>query len=162
MWSNLTKAVHELQRSFGEVGGSYWPDLHFMRGPGPKWCARYVNLAPKTISTASAPRTETRDPCSRLNDKRMCHAHNIIILLAIVGLGTAVATHDLAAESGANGVHAGGGVQNHHAGNGFRGPLIDRAPSIRPTFNPSEPYTVPQSPEKPVSPASPGSIFGDR
>jgi hypothetical protein len=54
MWRNLTKAVGELQRSF-EVGGSYRADLHYMRGPGPKWRAKYGNLAPKTIPISSSP-----------------------------------------------------------------------------------------------------------
>lgn len=49
MWRNLTKAVRELQRSFGEGGGTYRPDLHYMRGPGPKWHAKYGNLTPKTM-----------------------------------------------------------------------------------------------------------------
>jgi hypothetical protein len=40
-------------------------------------------------------------------------------------------------------------------------PLLNRAPSMPPpAFNPSSPYTAPQSPEAPVSPASPGSVFG--
>jgi hypothetical protein len=40
-------------------------------------------------------------------------------------------------------------------------PLLDRAPAMPPpAFNPSSPYTVPQSREAPVSPASPGSVFG--
>ena len=52
MWRNLTRAVRELQRSFGEGGGSYRPDLHYMRGPGPKWRAKYGNLAPKPVPAA--------------------------------------------------------------------------------------------------------------
>ena len=48
MWRNLTKAVRELQRSMGEGTGTYRPDRHYMRGPGPKWHAKYGNLAPKT------------------------------------------------------------------------------------------------------------------
>jgi hypothetical protein len=28
--------------------GAYRPDLHYMRGPGPKWHAKYGNLYPKT------------------------------------------------------------------------------------------------------------------
>jgi hypothetical protein len=48
MWRNLTKAFRGLGRSFGEGGGAYRPDLHYMRGPGPKWHAKYGNLAPKT------------------------------------------------------------------------------------------------------------------
>jgi len=39
--------------------------------------------------------------------------------------------------------------------------LLNRAPSMPPpAFNPSSPYTAPQSRESPVSPASPGSLFG--
>lgn len=48
MWRNLAKAVRELQQSMGEGGGPYRPDRHYMRGPGPKWHAKYGNLAPKT------------------------------------------------------------------------------------------------------------------
>jgi hypothetical protein len=55
MWHNLAKALRGLRRSLGESGGSYRPDLHYMRGPGPKWRAKYGNLAPQpqphTIAT---------------------------------------------------------------------------------------------------------------
>ena len=44
----------------------------------------------------------------------------------------------------------------------FGSPVLDGAPSMQPHFNPSIPYTVPQSPETPVSPGSPGSVFGPR
>ena len=57
MWRNFAKAVRELQRTtFGEGAGSYRPDLHYMRGPGPKWHAKYGNLAPKTLPTAAPTR----------------------------------------------------------------------------------------------------------
>jgi hypothetical protein len=46
MWHNLAKTLRGLRRSLGESGGSYRPDLHYMRGPGPKWRAKYGNLAP--------------------------------------------------------------------------------------------------------------------
>jgi len=52
MWRNFTKAMRELQRSFGEGGASYRPDLHYMRGPGPKWHAKYGSLAPKASQVA--------------------------------------------------------------------------------------------------------------
>lgn len=59
-----------------------------------------------------------------------------------------------------------GGGAGGHALAAIRGlsapPLLDGAPSIQPHFNPSIPYTVPQSPETPVSPGSPGSVFGPR
>ncbi|MFY9900571.1 MAG: hypothetical protein WAK67_22695 [Xanthobacteraceae bacterium] len=86
---------------------------------------------------------------------------NAMVLLAIVIFEMAVATHVLAAEHGSNGVHAGGGLQSGHMDSGFHGLTFDRAPSMpSPVFNPSNPYTVPQSPETPVSPASPGLVFG--
>jgi hypothetical protein len=55
MWRNLANAVRELQRTVGGGGTSYRPDLHYMRGPGPKWHAKYGNLAPKALP-AIAPR----------------------------------------------------------------------------------------------------------
>jgi hypothetical protein len=54
MWHNLAKALRGLQRSLGEGGGAYRPDLHYMRGPGPKWRAKYGNLAPKPQPRADA------------------------------------------------------------------------------------------------------------
>lgn len=51
MWRNLAKAMRELQRGLGE-GGAYRPERHYMRGPGPKWHAKYGNLAPKTAPVA--------------------------------------------------------------------------------------------------------------
>jgi hypothetical protein len=56
MWRTIAKAVRGLQRTFGEGSGSYRPDLHYMRGPGPKWHAKYGELAAKTSPTA-APRS---------------------------------------------------------------------------------------------------------
>ncbi len=50
MWFNLAKAVHELQRTYGEAFNSYRPELHYMRGPGPKWHAKRAGMA-----TAPAP-----------------------------------------------------------------------------------------------------------
>src|ERR1700752_4045197 len=71
----------------------------------------------------------------------------VMVLLAIVMLGTAMATHAFAA-----------GYMSH----GFQPPILDEAPAMpAPTFNPSESYTLPQSSEAPVSPASPGSVFGN-
>lgn len=56
MWRNFTKAFRELSRNFGEAGRTYRPDLHYMRGPGPKWHAKYGNLAPKPMPTAHTQR----------------------------------------------------------------------------------------------------------
>lgn len=62
MWRNFTKAFRELSRNFGETGGSYRPDLHYMRGPGPKWHAKYGNLAPKSMPTVRTHRDAMRHP----------------------------------------------------------------------------------------------------
>jgi hypothetical protein len=45
MWLNFAKAIHELQRTFAEAFGSYHPELHYMRGPGPKWRAKRSHVA---------------------------------------------------------------------------------------------------------------------
>ena len=46
-----------------------------------------------------------------------------------------------------------------HMGGQFDEPLIGSTPITSPIYNPSTPYTVTQSPEVPVSPASPESRF---
>jgi hypothetical protein len=58
MWRDFSRAVRDLKRVFGTGtgidGGSYRPDLHYMRGPGPKWHAKYGHLVPKTEANGSA------------------------------------------------------------------------------------------------------------
>ena|ERR1700688_706805 len=97
------------------------------------------------------------------NIKQKSIAHNTMILLAAVALSTAVATDALAAGRGGGGGHGGrGGFGGGQIGGGFSEPAVGPVPSMPPpVFNPSSPYTVPFSPETPVSPASPGSIFGN-
>ena len=73
---------------------------------------------------------------------------NIIALAVAALLAGTVATNALAAG------HGGGNV-----GGRFGEPLTGSAPMTSPIYNPSTPYTVPQSPEVGVSPASPGSLF---
>ena len=90
---------------------------------------------------------------------------NAMILLSIVMLGTAMATHAFAAGrmgGMGGGLGLGGGFHGGHMSHGFQPPVLNEAPAMpAPTFNPSESYTLPQSPETPVSPASPGSVFGN-
>ncbi len=62
MRHNLLKALRGLWRYPGESGGSYRPDLHYMRGPGPKWRAKYGNLAPKPQPRAAASEPMLRTP----------------------------------------------------------------------------------------------------
>ena len=47
MWRAFTCAVRELWRLSLPGEGAYRPDLHYMRGPGPKWQAKYGTLYPK-------------------------------------------------------------------------------------------------------------------
>jgi hypothetical protein len=53
MWLNLAKAVQELQRTYSEAFGAYRPELHYMRGPGPKWQAKRASSPPLADSVSS-------------------------------------------------------------------------------------------------------------
>jgi hypothetical protein len=54
MWRGLSKTLYELWRISGEGRSSYRPDLHYMRGPGPKWHAKYGGLATRTTPAGVA------------------------------------------------------------------------------------------------------------
>jgi hypothetical protein len=94
----------------------------------------------------------------RQSDKQAAsRVRHAILLTATVMLGATMATHAFAA-----GRMGGGGFHTAHMSRSFSAPMVDEPLSTpSPQFNPSEPYTVPQSPELPVSPASPGSVFGN-
>ena len=86
----------------------------------------------------------------------------VMVFLAVIMLATAIASHAFAAGRMGNDFGLTGGVHGDHVRSGFHGSIIDTAPSMpAPTFNHSNPYTLPRSPENRVSPASPGSIFGN-
>jgi len=57
MWRDLSNVLRELWRTSGEGGGAYRPDRHYMRGPGPKWHAKYGGLPRQTqpIATSTRP-----------------------------------------------------------------------------------------------------------
>jgi len=40
MWRHIADAVRELRRNFERAFDPYRPELHYMRGPGPKWRAK--------------------------------------------------------------------------------------------------------------------------
>jgi len=48
MWCDLAEAFHELWRPFAGAFGSYRPELHYMRGPGPKCRAKRAAAASAT------------------------------------------------------------------------------------------------------------------
>jgi hypothetical protein len=78
------------------------------------------------------------------------------MIFATVALSAALATDAMAAVHGS---HDHGG----HHGAGLRGSAPNSPGSALPppTVNPSSGYTVPQSPETPVSPGGPDSAFGN-
>jgi hypothetical protein len=97
-----------------------------------------------------------KSPGTLKSGKESAVRHPMIILAAIT-LSMAVATNALAAGPAGGAGHSGGRI------GGFVPPVEGPVPALpAPTFNPSEPYTMPESPEVHVSPGSPGSIFGNR
>jgi hypothetical protein len=74
---------------------------------------------------------------------------NLVALAAAALLASTVATNAVPAGHGGF-----GGGHSGQMGGRFGGPLIGSAPMTSPIYNPSTPYTVPQSPEVGVSPAS--------
>ncbi len=65
MWRDLSKAVRELWQLSSPDGGSYRPDLHYMRGPGPKWHAKYGGLVSKTSPAGASSRPNLHDIAER-------------------------------------------------------------------------------------------------
>ncbi len=61
MWRDFFNALHEMWEATRGDAGSYRPDLHYMRGPGPKWRAnRAVAFATVPIKPSrSIPRHVT-------------------------------------------------------------------------------------------------------
>ena len=45
MRHDFSKTLRRLWRACLGGEGTYRPDLHYMRGPGPKWHAKYGSLA---------------------------------------------------------------------------------------------------------------------
>jgi hypothetical protein len=64
MWRDFSKTLRELMQMPGEAR-AYRPDLHYMRGPGPKWHAKYGHLAPKTAPNAAASRSNLQHIAGR-------------------------------------------------------------------------------------------------
>ena len=51
MWHEFSRALRQLWRVCLGGEGTYRPDLHYMRGPGPKWHAKYGSLVQKAVPT---------------------------------------------------------------------------------------------------------------
>lgn len=53
MCREFAEAVGEFWRTIGDAFEGYRPELHYMRGPGPKWHAKHTSFV---TTTAAAPR----------------------------------------------------------------------------------------------------------
>jgi hypothetical protein len=67
MWRDFTRTLRELWQASGEAGGVYRPERHYMRGPGPKWHAKYGHLYPKAQPAGAA----ARPPMQNLAQRRV-------------------------------------------------------------------------------------------
>jgi hypothetical protein len=56
MWHEFSRALRQLWRVCLGGEGTYRPDLHYMRGPGPKWHAKYGSLVQKAVPTNTSTR----------------------------------------------------------------------------------------------------------
>jgi hypothetical protein len=61
MWRNLANELRELWRASGEPCSAYRADKHYMRGPGPKWHAKYDGLVTQTSPSIAPSLRETAD-----------------------------------------------------------------------------------------------------
>jgi hypothetical protein len=53
MRRNLTETLRELLQTFAQSFDPYRPELHYMRGPGPKWHARRAGNATNAASAVA-------------------------------------------------------------------------------------------------------------
>ena len=62
MWLDFSKALRRIWRNCLGGEGAYRPDLHYMRGPGPKWHAKYGSLVAKTHTSGASSTSLNRVP----------------------------------------------------------------------------------------------------
>jgi hypothetical protein len=55
MWHDLAKALRELLTVNDGSPGAYRRDLHYMRGPGPKWHAKHAGFVAAPPPTQPTP-----------------------------------------------------------------------------------------------------------
>jgi hypothetical protein len=65
MWRDFSKAVAELWHASGEPCSAYRPDKHYMRGPGPKWHAKYDSLYQQAAPTPAPKMPAPKMPALR-------------------------------------------------------------------------------------------------
>ncbi|MGB9388939.1 MAG: hypothetical protein WCB70_02940, partial [Xanthobacteraceae bacterium] len=60
MRHDFSKTLRRLWRTCLGGEGAYRPDLHYMRGPGPKWHAKYGGLTVKANATGGSSVRDSR------------------------------------------------------------------------------------------------------
>jgi hypothetical protein len=58
MWRDITSVVRDLQRAFTGAVDPYRPELHYMRGPGPKCQAKRSGVSRSAAPLADAARLD--------------------------------------------------------------------------------------------------------
>jgi hypothetical protein len=58
MWHDIAIVVRDLQRAFNGAVDPYRPELHYMRGPGPKCQAQRAGVSQSAESFADAARLD--------------------------------------------------------------------------------------------------------
>jgi|HubBroStandDraft_2_1064218.scaffolds.fasta_scaffold430408_2 hypothetical protein len=52
---NFSDSISESLRTFAQLRNTYRPELHYMRGPGPKWHAKRAGIATKPTARRTDP-----------------------------------------------------------------------------------------------------------
>jgi hypothetical protein len=60
MGHGIVSGIRELAQTFARAFDPYRPELHYMRGPGPRWHAKRAALAAQALRSVNVhPMTET-------------------------------------------------------------------------------------------------------
>jgi hypothetical protein len=61
MLRRFTMVLREIWLASGEPDGIYRPERHYMRGPGPKYHAKYGHLYPRQEAATASARASLRE-----------------------------------------------------------------------------------------------------
>ena len=75
MCREFAEAVSELWRTIGYALNSYRPELHYMRGPGPKWHAKHT-ASEKLLSMRMERNASSHPDPARQRNRRLGHLWN--------------------------------------------------------------------------------------
>jgi len=76
MWQDFSNTLRDIWQASEPSGRSYRADLHYMRGPGPKWRARHAGFLTVAPSSAEPARNtynnSYRNTCRQTPKPRRC------------------------------------------------------------------------------------------